>query len=79
MMALHRFTSEVSDKLFHLPSLGVKHFPFNVGLFNWTVPSSTFALLSILSLLPYRQDAQVSEGGPIYSIEVGRFTALPQF
>jgi hypothetical protein len=32
IMALHRFTSEVSDKLFHLPSLGVKHFPFNVGL-----------------------------------------------
>jgi hypothetical protein len=33
-VALHRFTSEVSDKLCHLPSLGVKHFPFNVGLFR---------------------------------------------
>jgi hypothetical protein len=33
-MALHRFTSEVSDKLSHLPSLGVKHFPFNVELFS---------------------------------------------
>ena len=33
-LALYRFTSEVSDKLFHLPSLGVKHFPFNVGLFS---------------------------------------------
>ena len=34
MVALYRFTSEVFDKLFHLPSLGVKHFPFNVGLFS---------------------------------------------
>jgi hypothetical protein len=29
-----RFTSETSDKLFHLPSLAMKHFPFNAGLFS---------------------------------------------
>src|SRR4051812_3817815 len=34
MTSVHRFTSENSDKLFHLPSLGVKHFPFNVVLFS---------------------------------------------
>jgi hypothetical protein len=33
-MALHRFTWEVSDKLFHLPSLGVTHFPFDAELFS---------------------------------------------
>ena len=36
-MALHRFTSTGSDELFHLPSLGVKPFPFNVGLFSQEV------------------------------------------
>jgi hypothetical protein len=30
-MALHRFTSEVSDKLFHLPSLGVKPLSLQCG------------------------------------------------
>src|SRR5437870_7637642 len=33
-MTLHRFTSTGSDKLLHLPSLEVKHFPFNVVLFR---------------------------------------------
>src|SRR5690242_19927925 len=33
-MVLHRLTSEVSDKPFHLSSLGVEHFPFNVELFS---------------------------------------------
>src|SRR5213596_1639309 len=36
-MALHGFTSTGSDKLLHLPSLEVKHFPFNVVLFNMLV------------------------------------------
>ena len=33
-MTPHRFTSKCFDKLFHLPSLGVKHFAFNVVLFR---------------------------------------------
>ena len=33
-MALHGFTSTGSDKLLHLPSLEVKHFPFNVDPFK---------------------------------------------
>src|SRR5882757_5899116 len=36
--------------------------------------SSTFALLSIPSLLPHQQDAPVCRGGPFFSIEVGHFT-----
>jgi hypothetical protein len=44
-MALHRFTSEVSDKLFHLPSLGVKPFPFNVGLFNNSLVKLVISIL----------------------------------
>ena len=43
MTSVHRFTSENSDKLFHLPSLGVKHFPFNVVLFSYV--ELTFAKL----------------------------------
>src|SRR5215813_4500865 len=39
-MVVHRFTSRGSDKLLHLPSLGVKHFPFNVALFSQTKYSS---------------------------------------
>jgi len=37
MSSVHRFTSEDSDKLFHLPALEVKHFPFNVVLFRLIV------------------------------------------
>src|SRR5213083_79286 len=43
-MALHGFTSTGSDKLLHLPSLGVKHFPFNVVLFSMRVRTRRFRL-----------------------------------
>src|SRR5438046_10632260 len=61
-MALHGITATGSDKLLHLPSLEVKHFPFNVVLFRNSAVDSKPFFASSACKRPKKTDSEL-EGG----------------